>query len=143
MSDCTFCDIIAGRRPAAFAYRDERAVVIMDHLPVNPGHALVIPVHHVELLPDLDEEIGTHLFRIGMRIDRAIRESGLRADGIRLALADGRAAGQVVPHVHLHVIPRIRGDHDGGRRSASPAELQRTAGAIERAYGRLFGEGGA
>ena len=77
---------------------------------VNPGHTMVVPIQHADGLADLDPETGGHMFRIGMRVAAAIRVSGLRADGINLFLADGRAAFQSVFHTHLHVFPRWRGD---------------------------------
>ncbi len=89
---------------------DELAVCVLDVQPVNPGHLLVVPKRHVTSLTDLDAETGAHLFAVVLRVQRAIRESGVRCEGINVHVADGAVAGQEVDHVHLHVIPRYEGD---------------------------------
>jgi len=113
MSECIFCKILAGSCDATFVTRDERVAVFMDIQPVNPGHLLVIPTHHAEGLADLDPETGGELFRTAQRMAHALRQSGLRCEGVSFSLADGEAAMQEVPHVHLHVIPRFAGDGFG------------------------------
>ncbi len=105
-----FAKIIQGQVPASFVYQDEKVSAFMDIQPINPGHVLVIPNQEVASLIDLDEETGAHLFRIGHRIAKALRQSGLKCEGVNLFLADGQAAEQDVFHLHLHVLPRFRGD---------------------------------
>jgi diadenosine tetraphosphate (Ap4A) HIT family hydrolase len=95
----------------------------MDIQPVNPGHLLVIPNRHARNLADLDEETGALMFRVAQRLAGALRQSGVRCEGVNLFLADGAAAGQEVFHVHLHVIPRYAGDGFGLR--FSPAYFER------------------
>ena len=85
----------------------------MDIQPVNPGHVLVIPKAHTEQLSKLDPDIGAHMFKIAIRIAEAVRNSGVKCDDVNLHLADGKVAGQEVFHVHLHVIPRFKGDGFG------------------------------
>jgi histidine triad (HIT) family protein len=109
-SSCVFCDIMAGRAEASVPYEDDAVVVVMDVNPVAPGDALVIPRVHAVGLEDLDEETGTHMWRTGHRLARALRHSGLRCEGVNVFLADGEAAFQEVFHVHLHVFPRHSGD---------------------------------
>ena len=87
----------------------------MDIQPVNPGHVLVVPRGHASRLAEIDEETGAQLFRVAMRVAEGLRLSGLKCEGVNLHLADGEAAGQEVLHVHLHVIPRFRGDGFGIR----------------------------
>ena len=96
--------------PASVVYSDDRVIAVLDAEPVNLGHVEIFPKIHVARLDDLDEETGAHMFRTAMRIAKALRRSGLRCEGINLLLADGRAASQHVFHVHLHVIPRVKGD---------------------------------
>jgi histidine triad (HIT) family protein len=115
MNSCLFCDILAGREPASFVYRDDRCTAFMDLRPVNAGHVLVIPNDHAAFLVELDPAVGGHLFIVGQRIAQALRESEVRCEGVNLFLADGPVAGQEVLHVHLHVIPRYRGDGFGLR----------------------------
>ncbi|MDZ7295546.1 MAG: HIT family protein [candidate division KSB1 bacterium] len=112
---CVFCEIVAGRRPASVVHQNERCWAFMDIRPVNPGHVLVIPVHHAAGLSELDPEDGAELFRMAQKVAQALRSSGVRCEGVNLHLADGRAAGQEVFHVHLHVVPRFRGDGFGLR----------------------------
>ena len=115
MEACVFCDIIAGRSPASIVYRDELCIAVMDICPVNAGHLLVIPANHATYLADLEPRVGGALFAAAQRLAAAIRRSGVKAEGINLLLADGEAAGQEVFHVHLHVLPRFRGDGFGHR----------------------------
>jgi histidine triad (HIT) family protein len=109
-SSCVFCDIILGAAPASIVYADDLVVAFMDIQPVNSGHLLLVPRAHVPHLADLDEDVGSHLFRVGMRLAGAVRRSRVRCEGVNLFLADGEAAGQEVFHAHLHIIPRFRGD---------------------------------
>jgi diadenosine tetraphosphate (Ap4A) HIT family hydrolase len=135
---CIFCEIVAGRSEASFVYRDRRASAFMDIAQWTPGHLLVVPEAHATRLRDLDPETGAHLFRVAMQLEPALR-SACGAEGINLHLADGEVAGQEIFHVHLHVIPRTRGDGFGlrtlpfGRRVDRPtldgrAERIRAAG---------------
>jgi histidine triad (HIT) family protein len=110
MDDCAFCDIIAGRVPASVVYRDVRVTAFLDHHPVSAGHLLVVPNDHSASLAELDEDLGAHLFTVASRLAAALRSSGLPCEGINVFLADGEAAFQEVPHIHLHVIPRVLGD---------------------------------
>jgi histidine triad (HIT) family protein len=96
-------------------YHDDRCSAFLDIQPVNPGHLLVVPNQHAASLADLDEETGTHMFRIAQRLAQALRGIGVRCEGVNLFLADGEAAFQEVFHVHLHVIPRFTGDGFGLR----------------------------
>ena len=113
LEDCVFCQIIKGKAPASIVYSDEQVLCLMDIRPVNPGHVLVVPKAHVPRLADLDDETGGHVFRIAIRIAKALAGSGLRCEGINLFLADGNIAGQEIFHVHVHVIPRFEGDGFG------------------------------
>jgi diadenosine tetraphosphate (Ap4A) HIT family hydrolase len=109
-STCTFCRIAAGELPASKVYEDDEVLAIMDIQPVNPGHVLVLPKRHFSSLQDLPEAVGAPMFTVAQRAALGIRGSGVRCEGIAFTLADGAAAGQEVPHVHLHVIPRFAGD---------------------------------
>jgi histidine triad (HIT) family protein len=113
MATCVFCDIVAGRSPSSVVFKDDLCWAFMDIQPVNAGHVLVIPTRHVPSLVKLDEETGAYLFKVAQRVAKALRHSGLRCEGVNLFLADGQAAGQEVFHVHLHVLPRYRGDGFG------------------------------
>ena len=128
MPTCIFCDILAGHAPANFVYHDELCAAFMDIRPVNPGHVLVVPHTHAALFSELDKETVGHMFQVAQYIDTALRASGIKCEGVNLFLADGRAAGQDVMHVHLHVIPRF--DGDGHHLRFSPAYFSRTPPAV-------------
>ncbi len=139
MDDCVFCRIIQGEQAASIVYEDEQVIAFLDTRPVNPGHLLVVPRRHAASLAGLPLELGGRLFQAGMRLAAALRKTGLRCDGVNLYLADGRAAGQEVFHVHLHVVPRFSGDGFGLRfgphygERPPRAELDELAGRIRSA----------
>lgn len=139
MSDCAFCNILAGKLSASVVFRDDVCCAFMDIQPVNPGHVLVIPIEHTAYLAEMDEETGAHMFRVGQRVAQAVRSSGLKCEGINFFLADGEAAGQDVFHVHLHVLPRFVGDGFGLRfgpeygNRPDRAELDEVAKEIRKA----------
>jgi histidine triad (HIT) family protein len=115
VNTCIFCNILAGKLPSSVIWQDDVCWAFMDIQPVNPGHVLVIPTSHAASLSELDGETGAHMFQVAQHIAQALRESRLRCEGVNLFLADGAVAGQEVFHVHLHVIPRYRGDGFGFR----------------------------
>ncbi len=111
MSNCTLCDLAAGIIPVSVAYEDSSIVAFMDIQPITPGHVVIIPKKHSVYLAELDEATGAQLFKVTMRIAQAVRNSGVTCEGVNLFLADGEAAGQEEFHVHMHVIPRYKGDN--------------------------------
>lgn len=111
--ETVFAKIIAGEAPASFVYRDNLVVAFMDLCPINKGHVLIVPTKTAKSLKDLDDETASHLFLVTLRVAAAVRQSGLKCEGVNLFLADGESAGQEVFHVHMHVIPRFRGDGFG------------------------------
>ncbi|HEV2803045.1 MAG TPA: HIT family protein [Pyrinomonadaceae bacterium] len=144
VSECIFCKIIAREEPASIVYEDETVISLLTINPVNPGHLMVIPKKHVVYMSEMDEDTGMHLFKIALRMQQAIRSSGVRCEGINLFLADGKAAFQSVFHLHLHVFPRFKGDlfKINADWSVRPPrdELDDAAGKIRAAYISLWGE---
>ncbi|MCH5645099.1 MULTISPECIES: HIT family protein [unclassified Gordonia (in: high G+C Gram-positive bacteria)] len=110
MSSCIFCDIVAGTSPARIVYSDDDVVGFLDIRPVTRGHTLLVPRVHSVGLADLDPDRGAALFHAGQRVAAAMRSGTIAADGVNIALNDGRAAFQTVFHTHLHVVPRHNGD---------------------------------
>ena len=110
MDNCIFCRIVKGEIPAAKIYEDDLVLAFLDIGPINFGHVLVIPREHHESSSTIPEEVAGRMFRIASRIGVALRRK-LDYDAFNLHLADGTAAGQVVMHAHLHVVPR--GVEDG------------------------------
>jgi histidine triad (HIT) family protein len=110
MSDCVFCQIIAGDSPVTLVHEGERCVAFMDIRPLTTGHVLVVARKHAESFPDVDSDTAAEMMRVAHRLDAAMRESGLRCEGVNMIMADGVAAGQEVLHVHMHVFPAYRND---------------------------------
>jgi len=110
MAACVFCDILEGKLPGSRVYQDELCTAFMDIQPINPGHILIVPNRHAAFLSELEAETGAQMFRVAQRLAQALRESGIKCEGVNLFLADGEAATQEVFHVHLHVFPRYKGD---------------------------------
>jgi histidine triad (HIT) family protein len=141
VSECVFCALLAGNGESSVVYEDNVLVAFMDLYPVTPGHVLLVPRRHAAYMAELDEETGSHMFKIALRMQQAIRRSGVRCEGINLFVADGEAAGQDVFHFHLHVIPRFSGDPfriQADWKEAPRAELDRIAGDISAAYAELW-----
>jgi len=129
--NCIFCRIIAGELPASRVFEDDVCLALMDVFPLRPGHVLVMPKTHGEHLADLSPALRAHLLETANRIAQALRRSPLAPDGIHFAVNEGRAAHQTVPHCHIHVLPRRRGDLFGliGQILSKPIQLIRGPGA--------------
>lgn len=108
--DCIFCSIVAGSAPAALVHRDEHCMAFMDVHPLGQGHVLLIPLAHVEKLEQLDAEQRSHLYRVYDQVLAAQRRAGFGVEGTHLIVNDGKASNQHIPHAHLHLVPRRRGD---------------------------------
>lgn len=138
MTDCIFCDLVRGEAEISTIYEDDAVLGFMNIHPVNPGHALVIPKRRATYLADLDEETGRAMWTATQRAAAAVRASGLKCEGVNLFLADGEAAFQEVFHVHMHVIPRFKGDpfqiHIDRNPHPARSELNRVAAMIRRAF---------
>lgn len=104
---CTFCRILAGDLPADVVLSDDDVVAFLDHRPLFPGHVLVVPRQHVELLGDLP---AAALGPLSARVQQisAVVPPALGAEGTFVAVNNG--VSQSVPHLHVHVVPRRRGD---------------------------------
>jgi histidine triad (HIT) family protein len=112
---CIFCRIAKGELPSNNVYEDKDLLAFMDIHPINRGHVLIIPKKHAELVSAVDEATLGKMMVLGVKIDSAIRKSKIKCEGISFLLADGEAAGQEIQHVHLHIIPRFKGDGSGLR----------------------------
>jgi len=109
MDDCLFCKIVAGEIPCTTVYEDERVLAFMDIGPIVKGHVLVIPKAHYDPLTDAPAEVLAQCMAVVKKV-AAMQMKGLQADGVNIHQANGAAAGQVVPHIHFHVIPRFKDD---------------------------------
>jgi histidine triad (HIT) family protein len=102
--DCVFCKIAAGEVPGDILYRDEEIVAFRDISPMAPVHLLVIPVKHINQLADLSEADLPLMARLIGVANQLARQEGVAESGYRLVINSGKEGGQVVPHLHMHVI---------------------------------------
>ena len=108
-NDCLFCKIIKGEIPAEKIYEDEYTFAFLDIHPINRGHTLVIPKEHHPNIYSIKEEQYINLMKSVRTLAPKIKEA-LGADGINIGINNDRAAGQVIFHMHVHIIPRFTGD---------------------------------
>lgn len=139
MSECIFCKIVAGEVPSARVYEDEHVLAILDINPVAPGHTLLLLKEHVARLEEAEGDLLAHLARVLPRVARAV-VAATGAEGCNVLLNSGRAAGQLISHLHVHLVPRRSGDGlrlawQPGRYGAGEMETwrDRIARAVEEA----------
>jgi histidine triad (HIT) family protein len=137
---CIFCEILEGRAEAIMVYEDGEVAAIMDRYPLNPGHVLVMPREHFHHLLEMPRDRVARLFTVVQRVADAVHRA-TRSDGLGIGQNNGTAAAQVIPHVHVHVVPRYHGDTQEGRwlqrKQVSMEELRAMAEGIRRAMGAL------
>ncbi len=133
--DCLFCRIAAGETAAHTVLESEDLVGFLDHRPVFKGHVLLVPREHVGTFPDLPDSLRDPFFAAGQRLAAAM-VSGLGAQGSFVAM--NNTVSQSVPHLHLHVVPRTKGDGLRGffwprTRYSSEDEMQQYADRLAAA----------
>ncbi|GAB4543702.1 MAG: HIT family protein [Anaerolineae bacterium] len=122
MAECTFCRIVAGELPAEVVYEDDTVIAFLDNAPLTRGHTLVVPKHHARNLFDIDPELAAHVTRVVARIAHPLVAS-VGAHGLNVSQNNEPAAGQVIFHYHVHLIPRHQGQTNRGRLSLSQEEM--------------------
>jgi histidine triad (HIT) family protein len=140
---CVFCRIAAGTSPCHEIFRDDATLAFMDIHPANDGHCLVIPKAHFCKVFEMPPEAFAAVAETVVKVARAVNDE-LRPGGLSVLQANGALAGQTVPHVHVHVLPRraddnllINWDREGtDGRVADPARIAEIA---ERLRSRLLG----
>jgi histidine triad (HIT) family protein len=105
--NCLFCKILTKTVEAPIVWEDRNVLVFLDHRPLFPGHCLVIPKTHLETIQDLPDDLLAMLFSTARLLAKSM-EQGLQAEGAFIA-ANNRVS-QSVPHFHIHVVPRRKGD---------------------------------
>jgi histidine triad (HIT) family protein len=136
--DCIFCSIVSGDIPSRDVYEDDDVLAFLDANPLSAGHTLVIPKEHHERMDDLPPDLASvvldTLYRLVPQVENAVD-----ADGTTIAFNNGPAAGQEVPHIHGHIIPRFENDGGGpihgitgARPDLSDDELDEIAEQISR-----------
>jgi len=136
-ADCIFCSIIAGEIPGRIVHETDDAVAFLDANPLAKGHTLVIPKAHHERLDDVPAEAATGLYSALHDVVPAV-EAAVDAPATTVAFNNGEEAGQEVPHVHAHIVPRFEGDGGGpihsmfgARPELSDADLDEIEAAID------------
>ncbi len=107
--DCIFCKIVEKKIPSAIVYEDKHSLAFLDINPLNPGHTLVIPKKHYETIADIPEKDLVELAKAVRKVAIAV-EKATGAQGLNVTQNNGKAADQLVPHSHFHIIPRFEGD---------------------------------
>ncbi len=103
--DCLFCNIISKKQDAYVIFEDDSHIAIMDKYPIQKGHSLVMPkIHHEKIIDMSDDEVGKLFSRVPTIARRIMAATG--ADGFNIGQNNGRSANQIIPHVHVHIIPR-------------------------------------
>ncbi|MDA3963655.1 MAG: HIT family protein [Planctomycetota bacterium] len=127
-----FSKIHQGEIPASTVFTQERWFGILDLFPVSPGHLLIIPTHEAALIHELPDDTLAELGAVIARGTACLRQA-LNCDAVSVLLRDGTAAGQEIPHVHWHLVPRFDGDqahHFGGGSYGSDTERQAAMDAM-------------
>lgn len=135
MSDCIFCDIVAGIAPARIVHEDERTLAFLDLFPLTPGHTLVVPKAHTPDLLSAPDDDAVAVIRTTQLVARAAKEA-FAADGLNVLQTNGAVAMQTIFHLHVHVLPRYMGDGfkvEFTRERGDDAALDETAGRLRAA----------
>ncbi len=109
---CVFCHIANGKIPAKKVYEDDKLIAVLDINPAAEGHILLIPKKHVQIMPQMDDELAGHIGVISKQLSGSLIRA-LQVEGTTIFAANGAAAGQRAPHFMLHIIPRKQGDSIG------------------------------
>lgn len=124
-NDCLFCKIVAGEISAHKIYEDENFLSFLDIYPTNPGHALIIPKEHHRNIFDLPANILEKAGPVAQKIAAAVRKAAT-ADGLNIIMNNEPAAGQIIFHAHIHLVPRFENDgfkHWKGKNTPTEEEL--------------------
>ncbi|MGY5863817.1 MAG: HIT family protein [Candidatus Thorarchaeota archaeon] len=110
--NCIFCKIVRGEIPASIIFEDDICMAFMDAFPINEGHSLLIPKKHFVNMFDVDDDVVAHLAKRLADLTRRVKKA-TGEDGVLNTVANGEGAGQDVPHLHFHAIPRSKGSPFG------------------------------
>jgi histidine triad (HIT) family protein len=108
--ECLFCKIVAGTIPCYKIYEDENVLAFLDIAPVNPGHTLVIPKKHHQNIEAIPQEELCRVIAAVKKIGLALK-SRLSVEGYNIQVNNDPISGQIIPHLHFHIVPRKPGDN--------------------------------
>ena len=119
---CIFCKIVAKEVPSTRVFEDDKFIAFLDINPINPGHLLVIPKAHYKTITDMPKELYDDLHEVVWDLALKMQQQ-LDPDGIKIVQNNNEAAGQLVPHYHVHVIPRYAGDGERYKEIWNPVKI--------------------
>ncbi|MGV7226048.1 MAG: HIT family protein [Nitrosopumilus sp.] len=132
--DCIFCKIISGEIKSKFLNETEKSVAFLDAFPLAPGHVLVVPKNHHEKIQDMSSEENIDLFLL-------VREMTSKVDTVTgstlVAIHNGKDAGQEIPHVHVHLVPRSKSDSAGAIHSMFNSDVNLSESEMNDLYNKL------
>jgi histidine triad (HIT) family protein len=129
---CIFCKIVAGQIPCFKLTEDANTIAFMDINPVNPGHALAVAKGHWPTVDVIPAEVLSAVATTAQKVAKAVFKE-LKPFGVNLLQANGEGAGQSVPHLHIHIMPRVKGDDVNLNWAPKPGDMA----AIKAVYERL------
>jgi histidine triad (HIT) family protein len=132
--DCIFCKIISGEIKSKFLNETEKSVAFLDAFPLAPGHVLVVPKNHHEKIQDMGSDENIDLFLL-------VREMTSKVDTVTgstlVAIHNGKDAGQEIPHVHVHLVPRSKSDSAGAIHSMFNSNVNLSESEMNDLYNKL------
>ena len=131
-ADCVFCRIVAGRLPCFKLLEDDATIAFMDINPVNPGHALAVAKGHWPTVDVIPADVLGEVAQTAQKVAKAAFKV-LSPHGVNLLQANGEGAGQTVPHLHIHIMPRVEGDDVNLNWDPKPGDMA----AIKAIYEKL------
>ena len=135
--DCIFCKIVSNEIPSEQVYEDDRVFAFMDINPLNDGHLLIIPKVHAATIHEIDEADFLAVMSATHKLAAAVKKS-LNPDGINLLQLNGKAANQVVPHLHVHIVPRWSGDGlTVSKWNLVPGDMEKVKGVAEQIRSKI------
>ncbi len=134
MDECIFCNITQGNIPANKVYENDSVICFLDIMPANKGHCLVVPKKHHETLLDMPDEALKNLILTTKKVAKALSLS-IGNGSYNIVMNNGKTAGQVVAHAHIHIIPRFNGDRlriKWSRQRYTDEEMRKTQEKIKK-----------
>jgi histidine triad (HIT) family protein len=134
--NCIFCKIIAGEIPARVIIQNEKVMALLDAFPLAAGHSLVIPKSHYAKVQQMSEQDAMAMFEIVWKLTGAV-ETSSQVSASTIAIHNGSEAGQEVPHVHVHIVPRKRSDGAGPIHSMFKSKPKLSSQEMDSLYERI------
>jgi histidine triad (HIT) family protein len=131
---CIFCKIVCKQAPASIVYEDETVMAFLDIRPLNMGHTLIIPKKHYVDIFNVPENLLSQVHKVAKQASIAVKKA-TNADGISIIQQNGKAAGQDIFHLHVHVVPRFEGQklpHFSDLKEVERAKLEEMAKKIKQ-----------